>query len=194
MRWPTPVMTAVFAIGMLLTGPGFGHSNPAFAGGPYKGRVVDSETGRPLEGAVVLAVWNLNVPVIVDTVDVFLDAEEVLTDGNGRFAVGRHTPRSLKPGKVEGPYLTIYYPGYGFYPMNHVSPPIPTFGGTDEVLKRMDKEEVIFELPRLKTREDRIRVQGCVFEHNVPDDKMPNLLRLLNLERKRLGLAPTHTN
>ena len=188
------VVTAAFAIGLLLTGAGIGDSKPAFAGGPYMGRVVDSETGRPLEGAVVLAVWELEVPLPAGTAHEFLDAEEVLTDGEGRFAVGRNALRGLNPWKVGGPDLTIYYPGYGFYPRYHVSPKIPIFGGTPEIVKRMEKEEVTIELPSLKTREDRIRVLGGVIRHSVPDEKMPNLLRLLNLERKRLGFAPTHTN
>ncbi len=189
----TVLTASLFAVGLLLISPACG-LYPAFAGGPYKGKVIDSETKQPIEGAAVLAVWNRKVPVIADTVDVFLDAEEVLTDGDGRFVVGKHTPKSLKPGRVEGPYLTIYYPGYGFYPRYHVSPPIPTFGGTKELLKRMEEEEVTIELPRLKTREDRIRVLGGVIRHSVPDEKMPNLLRLLNLERNRLGFAPTHNN
>jgi hypothetical protein len=136
---------------------GCGLFYPVFAGGPYKGRVVDSETKQPLEGAVVLAVWDSVTPTIADTVDSYLDAEEVLTDSNGRFVVGKHPPISWRPGWVEGPRLIIYCPGYGFYPHYHTSPPMP-LRGTEQLLERMEKEELVIELPRLKTREERLKV------------------------------------
>ncbi len=39
---------------LLLAVCGCGPLNPLFAGGPYKGKVIDSETKEPLSGAVVL--------------------------------------------------------------------------------------------------------------------------------------------
>ena len=39
---------------LLLAVCGCGRLNPLFAGGPYKGKVIDSETKEPLSGAVVL--------------------------------------------------------------------------------------------------------------------------------------------
>jgi hypothetical protein len=38
----------------LLAVCGCGPLNPLFAGGPYKGKIIDSETKEPLFGAVVL--------------------------------------------------------------------------------------------------------------------------------------------
>jgi hypothetical protein len=156
--------------------------------------VIDAETKQPLEGAVVLAVWKRESPGLVQRASGFLDAEEVLTDRNGRFVVGKHPPVTLIPGTwVDGPYLTIFYSGYGFYPRYHVSPPIPAFGGIDTILEMMEKEEVVFQLPPLKTREERLKVQRGVISSDAPAAKMPNLIRLLNLERERLGLEPIHT-
>ena len=188
-RWSKAPIAFLLAMSLfLIIVPGRGFSEPYFAGGPYKGRVIDSETKQPLEGAVVLAVWSRIIPVIADRVDVFLDAEEVLTDSNGRFVVGKHPPRTLMPGWVEGPDITIYYPGYGYYPRFYVSPPMP-LGGTVELLKRMEKEELTFELPRL-TREERLYsiLSDHVDDMDVPDEKKRNLLRLRNAEKKALGL------
>ncbi len=53
--------------------------------GPYKGRVVDSETGEPIEGAVVLAVWRTNYPTGAGGISKYKDAQETVTDENGEF-------------------------------------------------------------------------------------------------------------
>ena len=193
-RWPKSVISAALAFGLLLIiGLGSGLFYPVFAGGPYKGRVIDSETKQSLEGAAVLVVWESVTPTIADKVYSYLDAEEVLTDSNGRFVVGKHPPMTFRPGWVDSPNIIIYYPGYGFYPDYHASPPIP-FGGTDKLLKRMEKEELTIELPRLKTRQERIKVISGSYPTDVPPKKMPNLIRLLNIEAKAIGLPPAYTN
>ena len=166
--------------------------NQLLAGGPYKGKVIDAETKKPLEGAVVLAVWQRVSAGVVQKAYGFLDAEEVLTDSNGQFVIGKDSPVSWIPGTwVYGPDITIFYPGYGFYPRYHVSPSMP-LGGTERVLEMMANEEVVFELPRLKTMDERVKVQRGVISSDVPDEKMPNLIRLLNLERQKLGFEPIH--
>jgi hypothetical protein len=162
------------------------------AGGPYKGRVIDAETKQPLEGAVVLAVWKKSFPAGVHRAYGFLDAEEVLTDKGGTFVVGKKPPISWIPGvSVEGPGITIFYPGYGFYPIYHTSPPRGIPPGIEVLLEQMEKEGLTFELPSLKTREERRKVvQHPVLLPSIPREKMPNLIRLLNIERKATGLPP----
>lgn len=160
------------------------------AGGPYRGRVIDSETKQPLEGAVVLAVWYTMTPALADVMYLYLDAEEALTDKDGRFVVGKHPPMTWRPiSWVDSPRITIFYPGYGFYPRYHVSPPWPP-GGTDTLLEMMEKEELVIELPQLKTREERINVLHKVPVDEAPRERIPNLIRLVNIEWKRLNLPP----
>jgi len=135
------ILLVVSLLYLVLASPGL--FNPFFAGGPYKGRVIDAESKKPLEGAVVLAVWDSVIPAIADKKYLFLDAKEVLTDSNGRFVVGKHPPMTWIPAAwVEGPDITIFYPGYGFYPRYHASPPMP-LGGTETMLEMMEKEEVV---------------------------------------------------
>jgi len=194
-RWSKTVIFSVFTIGLLLIGPGCGLFYPAFAGGPYRGRVIDSETKQPLEGAAVLAVWESVTPTIADQVHSYLDAEEVLTDSNGRFVVGKHPPRTFRLGWVEGPRITIYCPGYGFYPLYQASPALRLSYGLNEQLKTMEKEEMTIELPRLKTREERLKViRGAYPGSAIPRDKMPNLIRLLNIERQAIGLPASYSD
>jgi len=189
-RWSKSTWVVVV---VLLLVASWGLFNRLLAGGPYKGRVIDAETKKPLEGAVVLAVWQRVSAGVVQKAYGFLDAEEVLTDSNGRFVVGKDAPASWIPGTwVHGPDITIFYPGYGFYPRYHASPPMP-LGGTEMLLKLMEKEELVIELPLLKTRKERLQVQDGVLSSRIPDGKMPDLIRLVNLERQRLGLGAVHT-
>jgi hypothetical protein len=166
---------------------GCGMFHPLLAGGPYRGRVIDAETKQPLEGAVVLAIWETKTPGVAGYGYSYLDSEEVLTDENGRFVVGRHPPRSLALPWVAGPRLEIFYPGYGFYPRFHFSPR----GSTREHLEMMETQELTIELPYLKTRAERLSVIREAFPGSeVPRKKMPNLMRLINTERKSIGIPP----
>ena len=54
----------------------------------YNGKIVDADTGAPIEGVVVLVTWfreSFFWPT--DTVDKFCDARETVTDNNGYFSI-----------------------------------------------------------------------------------------------------------
>jgi hypothetical protein len=176
---------------MLLLLPGcLGLFEPLFAKGPYRGRVIDTDTKQPIEGAAVLAVWYSVTPTIGDKVDAYLDAEEVLTDKDGRFVIGKHTPISFRPGWIRGPDITIFYPGYGSYPRYHAAPKVPV-SGTDELCERMAKEGLTIELRQLTTREERRRIiEGAIPLTEIPLRKIPNFVGLVNIERKAVGIPP----
>jgi hypothetical protein len=55
--------------------------------GPYEGKVIDAETGEPIEGAVVLGVWYRIHPNVAGWNSEFYDATETLTDENGDFSI-----------------------------------------------------------------------------------------------------------
>ena len=55
--------------------------------GPYKGKVIDAETKQPLEGVVVLGVWNKVQLTVAGPTGHFYDSIEVLTDKNGEFDI-----------------------------------------------------------------------------------------------------------
>jgi len=194
-RWSRPLISAAFAIGLLLIGPHCGLSHPAFAGGPYKGRVIDSETKQPIEGAVVLAVWVRWIPAFIRSVETFWDAQEVITDQYGRFEIGKKTPTNLLPGaRVDGPRLTVFFPGYGFFPGYHTSPPL-TASGVKGLLRKMEHERLTIELPLLTTKKERLDVISWAYPSlDIPPERMPNLIRLINTERRALGLPPKNTD
>ena len=145
------LISALFFLSVL----GCGVFHPLFAGGPYRGRVIDAETKQPLEGAVVLAIWETKTPGVAGYGYSYLDSKEVLTDENGRFVVGLHPPMSLirvGRGSALGNFLS------GLWVLSPIS-----FQSSGEALGReqlemMEKQELTIELPCLKTRADRLSV------------------------------------
>src|SRR3990172_6905256 len=85
------------------------------AGGPWKGKIIDIETKEPLEGAVVLAVWERVYRTPAGASSYFYEAKEVLTDKEGKFEIPSYTPINLVPiiSYMRGPLFTIFKPGYG---------------------------------------------------------------------------------
>ncbi|HEX9659058.1 MAG TPA: hypothetical protein VGA18_02120 [Rhodothermales bacterium] len=164
--------------------------NPrTYTAGPYRGRVIDAETKEPVIGAVVLMYWVRESPGLFMNRESFLSAEETLTDEGGRFVVGRWPRISLIPGTwVSQPYIFIYQPGYRRCPAWCVGPPAPHEGGEGWV-GAMQSGRAVFELPRAKTRQERLEAQGG-FPAAVPFKNMPALLQLVNRERLELGLQP----
>jgi len=164
----------------------------ALAAGPYRGRVVDAETKEPLAGAVVLVYWIRNAPAIGHgPAQSFLGAEEALTDDRGEFIVAENPPSNWIPFTWRSlPNFIIFQPGYGYFPRHFATtPPLPPTG-FEGLLKIMEKQPVVFELPRLTRREDRLFVVDTVNPLVVPRDQIRNFIRLLNNERRNLHLQP----
>lgn len=70
------------------------------------GKVVDAETGKPIEGAILLVEW-LKGHGIGLTYQTSAKAVEVFSDKDGIVKI----PGYFNP-FVEGPFITIYKPGY----------------------------------------------------------------------------------
>jgi len=88
----------------------------------YQGKVIDADTLEPIEGAVVVAVWNEERATIAGADTRFKDAKETLTDRNGDWGISgpkgetdnMNPYTSLLLGKyyLRDPYFIIYRPGY----------------------------------------------------------------------------------
>lgn len=158
---------------------GCGHL--VYPSGPYRGRVIDTETKQPLAGAAVVAVWLWQGPGLGHPREGLHDVLEVLTDTDGEFTIPRKTHFSLS-GEVGEPYFSIYYPSYGPFPGFQVQP-------TGAALNSAFREHTVVELPRMRTRDERLKVLGWAGPPvTVPQEKTPNLRRLLDQERRALGL------
>lgn len=145
-----------------------GYHKPAF-----NGRAIDAETKEPIEGAVVVAVYDKDYYAIIESNSAVIDVRETLTDKNGYFHIPFYTT-IVQPLSWEGlATFIIYKPGYGSYPNYRIKPPMDmpssileeffsreSVGTAGELRWSTGRAEIIFgvvELPRLKTREERLR-------------------------------------
>lgn len=96
-------------IGVVCGGTGKAEAAGSNYRGPFEGRVVDADTEKPIQGAVVWVGWWINHAFSGST---FFDAAEVITDANGFF----HVPKkwSLNPWRnlVMSSYVMIVKAGY----------------------------------------------------------------------------------
>lgn len=86
--------------------------------GPYRGKVVDADTGEPIEGAVVVGMWKLEAyggPAAPS--EPYCDAQETITTKNGEFIVPKASCFFLWPfTKMGMAELVIFKPGFDSYP------------------------------------------------------------------------------
>ena len=158
--------------------------------GPYKGKVIDLETGEPIEGAVVGGVWVLEFNFTP-----FCDAKETVTDKNGEFILPKASCFTLWPlAEMTQLDIIVFKPGFLAY---------PPLGATFEERKaRMpgltghefqNKNEYnIIRLGRSKTRKDRELTWSDVGSPSIFDEcfkKLPILFKLVNEEGRSLGFG-----
>lgn len=163
----------------------------SIAGGPWKGKIIDIDTKEPIEGAVVLAIWERAYRTVSGDKTYFYEAKEVLTDKDGKFEIPAYTPINLLPliSYIKGPYFIIFKPGY-LSLEEHIDENI-----IDKKVELQKFGKVyrlspgIIELPKLKTKEERIKnllLTGVMYEE--VEKKAKNYMHLLNIERHNLSL------
>ncbi len=78
--------------------------------GSYHGKVIDSETLKPIEGAVLLGVWSKGYPGAGGIAHEYYDARETVTDKNGEFTIKGMGPRAIT--HLEKMDIVIFKVGY----------------------------------------------------------------------------------
>jgi len=161
-----------------------------YSSGPYSGQVLDAETGRPVAGAAVVAIWTREMPVGPEVTEGDWDVYETLSDANGQFAIP-HRTHFTPFGWILEPTLTVYYPSYapgyaGYYRRDVQVADRPPRDPRDR-----DRPEnyVTIPLKHLTTREERVwKADRPVGTSGLRWEQVPNLMRLINDERRQLGL------
>lgn len=167
----------------------------------FKGRVIDADTKQPIEGAVVVVSWSEERATPAGPTSRLKDVKETLTDKNGMWLI--EGPKGGHVGDIKaifsfltGTYFTnfpdfiIFKPGYCSWPKGF---------GIDACKGKMKPESddkvaegVTFELPRVTSREDRIKAQRIsppLLDGNKEMlKKIKEFIKLKNEERKYLGL------
>ena len=114
--------------------------------GPFRGRMVDAETGAPIPGAHFMVSWERDLPNPVHWTQSFYDAQEAVTDADGWFEIPRQ--RRFFTLLVSSPRFDAFAPGY-ITESSDVTPP----GG------RPYADETILKMRSLKTTEERCERQ-----------------------------------
>lgn len=148
--------------------------------GPFRGQIVDMETGQPIAGAAVLVVWWEAVYTPVQTNQKFYDAREAVTDAEGRFEVPRLTPPFFTF-RIFPPQVIYFAPGY----VAHVEVVTPPDG-------QPFVAPTVVQMRRLKTREELLK-KSRGYPSMIPSEKMPLFLRAIEIEDQMLwpGTRPS---
>lgn len=157
--------------------------------GPYKGKVVELETEKPIEGAVVAGSWVVAYGAHHEP---FCDATETLTNQNGEFELPKGCCWSYIFAQQYKPSVVVFKLGYlGYPPLGYTQEErktyMPDFTG-DEF--KDEKQYYIIKLGKPKTREERELIQSHA-QSPLTDEtisKLPILIKLVNEERKNIGL------
>ncbi|MBI4837630.1 MAG: hypothetical protein HY806_00445 [Nitrospirae bacterium] len=161
-----------------------------FVRGPFSGKVIDAETKEPIEGAVVLVKWNKRV--ITGSpggpATYIQEIKETLTNKEGEFYIEEYKGFTINPlAKIKNPEFLIYKPGYCVLPKTFFMPTCKEMKPKKNYYEAFVKGEVA-ELPRLKTKEERLRAMPSPFGEDSDYKKQKLFIRLLNEENENLGL------
>lgn len=156
--------------------------------GPFMGKVVDADSGEPIEGVVVLIAFSIEISSVGGTVYSFADAVEMLTDAQGefKFALKRVNLFKVMSSWSDDHQVSIFKPGYGAYPGH-----FQAYSSWKHKHSRIipENEYITYYLPKLATIEEKkknlFNVPGPA---GIPNDKMPILHRLISEERVNVGL------
>lgn len=184
------MMREVLLFTVILSLSVFGGSCTGQPAGPWKAQVVDSETRKPLEEVVVLAYWLKMTRTPGGPSPQFYDAEEVLTGDDGRFTIPSRWTFMLNPLKyIKDPEFIIFKPGYGRWRTQDWEKK-PKQWEELTVGEVLAKDDIVIELPPLKTRAKRLRFYDSLRwspSSLVPPDRTKRLDEAVKKERDYLG-------
>jgi hypothetical protein len=151
--------------------------------GPYEGRVIDADTGEPIEGVVVLGKWSKEYITPGGAVHEYYDARETVTDKNGDFSIpgkGLLLASNITPMDV-----FIFKKGYEYLATTWLGLKV------DGILRQRVKWEgnkAIIPLKKL-TIEERKR-QGTPSRPSIPIEEMKLMTEEINKQRVKQDLKP----
>ena len=162
---------------LLLVSPGWGKDDDEddLRNAVYRGRVVDVETGKPLEGVLVVMYWYRDVTGR-ERAELHA-ATEVLTDAGGQFAIPAAPGAASDPSiiHVHAPEAIIFRPGYIRWRVTARDPL---------------RAPIVVAMKRVQDPKEAVELH---LSADFPYGRTPLLVKLLNAERSRLGLPPIRT-
>jgi hypothetical protein len=129
-----------------------------FIRGPFSGRVINAETKKSIEGAVVLVKWNKRVVTGSPggPTTYIQEIKETLTDINGEFYIEEYKGFTINPlAKIKDPEFLIFKPGYCVLPKSITMPSCKNMKPKENYYEALIKGGTLVKLPKLKTKEER---------------------------------------
>jgi len=171
---------------------------PVPLSGPWRAQIVDAETGQPLEGVIVLALWDKRSFGWPHPDRNYHDIDEVVSDKDGRIVIPARDTSGRHPfEKIIGPIITIFKPGYSRWrfqgaPANPFDEDaVAAKQRSTAAWERFAHEGIVILLPRAKTREERQRVLDHVLPGwDVPPEKIARTRDAYDRELIALGMRP----
>ena len=173
----------------------------------FEGKVIDAETKEPIEGAVVVAIYNKTLMSLgAGTNSYEIHVRETLTDKDGYFRIPSYSTIIQPFSWEDSATFIIYKPGYGSFPSHQSYPPVLERGaqesyftiglGVESEFKRgigayqfVKLTAGIVELPSLHTKKERLRTIPGTPTFTKSKD-LPALYGLINEEYAHFGLSP----
>lgn len=148
------------------------------------GKVVDLDTGEPLEGAAVHASYYTTFYNMIDPTSWYLNSQETLTDAKGEFIIPAQFSFAFRPMNLfdDMVLFRIFKPGHECFPGKNTRP---------SLIYLKEKDRNIILLPKTVTREQHLQSLSChPWSSDITVDEYPILFDLLNKESINLGLGP----
>ena len=162
------------------------------ASGIYRGVVVDAETNDRLPGVIVVVLWQKKPIICMDCPLYFHNVKEDVTDVNGGFYIDESRGINFNPltRVVDAPSVIAFKPGYvPLVPWNTSLHGYPS----DEGLAESLQHGALIRLTKAHSREEEKRFDSLVdldIDMDTPHSRIPELMKALNAELRRLGLPP----
>ena len=151
--------------------------------GPYRGRVIDAQTKKPIKEVIVVALWYYHRWHPVHLVSTYHDALEVVTDDQGYFIIDAPQIERRAPSRTKFPEFVLFKPGYSSFRGSLASErelvrrkQIPLLGTVElERIDHLSKEEQGYNLPFNPTNS------------HVPRAKIPRFAKALSDHEEALA-------
>jgi len=156
--------------------------------GPYRGRVIEAQTGRPIPDAVVVILWQ-RLDDQIDSVRRLVTARETFTDSKGEFVHDVRAVEAALPPRTLVPRLLMFRPGYTPVPDRpQVHPPglsAARFAGPDATA-------TMTEVSDFEDRSEAFNTFAAMLSaaQLFPGTQLPDTAELLRFELQSLGVRP----
>ncbi len=151
---------------------------------PFKGKIIDAETKKPLAETVVVVIYTVKDYRLSDFGLTEVDTQEVITDKNGEFHIPSHTYYHFYPfARKKASRFIIFKSQYTVFPdwqyFHKYFPEIRPVGG--DTLSNYFKKGLTVELLHLKEREEiETNARSIDIMDEFSQEKLPNLYEELS--------------